>query len=213
MPSPRSILQLRIDLAGADPSIWRRIQVPADYSFWDLHVAIQSAFGWNDTHLHEFQVPGGRWPERLFGIPDGDFAIADRPTQPGWEHRIADFLTPQSPRIRYLYDFGDIWLHEVILEKCGQAEPGKRYPRCVAGARAAPPDDSGGVHGYAHLLSVLANPADEDHEAMQEWIRGVRGKRGRFDPNAFDEQTVRFASPGPRLKRVLAWLADAGSGR
>lgn len=205
MPLPRAILQLRIELLDIQPLIWRRIQVPADYSFWDLHVAIQSAFGWNDSHLHEFQVPGGRWPERRFGIP-AEAWMGEKPALAGWSHCIADFLSPQSPRLCYWYDFGDDWMHEVVFEESSHAAPGKRYPRCVAGERAAPPDDCGGPSGYAHLLKVLADPADEEHEEMLEWLAKTKKLRGRFDPEAFDEQAVRFAAPGPRLARLLGQI-------
>lgn len=206
MKSPPAILQLRIELLDIEPLIWRRVQVPADYSFWDLHVAIQSAFGWNDSHLHEFQVPGGRWPERRFGIPTESLA-GEKSALPGWEHRIADFLSPQSPRLRYWYDFGDDWMHEVVLEERGHAAPGKRYPRCIDGARAGPPDDCGGAPGYAHLIQVLSDPQHPEFEEILDWMMGAKKLRGPFDPEAFDEQAIKFASPGPRLKRLLAWLA------
>lgn len=209
MKSPRVILQLRIELLDIEPLIWRRIQVPADYSFWDLHVAIQCAFGWNDSHLHEFQVPGGRWPERRFGIPTENL-VGERASLPGWQHRVADFLSPQSPRLRYWYDFGDDWMHEVILEELGDAAPGARYPRCLAGERAGPPDDCGGAPGYAHLQQVLSDPDDEEHEEMTAWAARIRRLRGRFDPEAFDAASVRFSRPGPRLARLLASMSGTG---
>ena len=196
------ILQLRIELLHIAPLIWRRIQVPDDCSFWDLHVAIQGAFAWNDSHLHEFRCRGRGGNERRFGIPLDDFD--DDPPQPGWEHRVADVLTRASPTLEYEYDFGDGWEHRVVLEEILEPAPGRRYPRCVAGERSAPPDDCGGPVGYEDLLATLADPADPDHASLHAWASSQKGQRGHLDPEAFDEQRVKFAKPGPRLKRLLA---------
>nr|WP_298155351.1 plasmid pRiA4b ORF-3 family protein [uncultured Pseudoxanthomonas sp.] len=100
---PRPILQIRVVLREIEPRIWRRLQVPGGYSFWDLHVAIQSAFAWTDTHPHEFRARGQRDGIR-FGMPLDDFD--DNPPLPGWQHRIADVLTHANPRLEYAYDFG-----------------------------------------------------------------------------------------------------------
>ncbi len=203
MNDKSTILQLRIELQDVQPLVWRRIQLPGDCTFWDLHVAIQSAFGWNDSHLHEFRLPGDRARDRRFGIPiDSDFD--DALALPGWEHRVADHVSRTASRLEYWYDFGDDWLHDVIFEDWVSAAPGKRYPRCLAGERAGPPDDCGGAPGYARLLEILADPRDEDHDSSHAWAASMKGLRGRFDPEAFDEQAVRFAKPAARLKRLLA---------
>ena len=102
---PKPILQIRVELQEIEPLIWRRLQVPGDYTFWDLHVAIQSAFAWTDTHLHEFRPWGQRDGYPRFGMPLEEFD--DHPPLPGWEHRVADVLTRTNPRIEYEYDFGD----------------------------------------------------------------------------------------------------------
>ncbi|HKY22525.1 MAG TPA: plasmid pRiA4b ORF-3 family protein [Vicinamibacterales bacterium] len=202
-----SILQLRIELADVAPLIWRRLQIPDTYSFWDLHVAIQSAFGWNDSHLHEFAVPGKGGNAALlhFGIPlpdDGFQRSEDRPLA-GWEHRVSTHLALGLTGVTYLYDFGDHWEHSVVLEQILESSPGRRYPRCVAGERAGPPDDCGGPHGYASLLEVLADPKAENHAEMRAWTSSIKGLRGAFDPEAFDEQQIKFANPMPRLRRML----------
>ena len=202
---PKPILQIRIELQDIEPLIWRRIQVPGDYTFWDLHVAIQSAFAWTDTHLHEFRPWGQRDGYPRFGMPLDDFD--DNPPLPGWEHCVADVLTRANPRLEYEYDFGDGWEHTVVLEEILEAAPGKKYPRCTAGERSAPPDDSGGPSGYESLLETLADPEDPDHKPSHVWASSQKGKRGKFDPEAFDEQQVKFANPAPRLRRLLAHLA------
>ena len=106
-----SILQFRIELLGVQPLIWRRIQVPGGYTFWDLHVAIQSAFAWNDSHLHEFRLTTSSGKRLCFGLPvDGDYDRGpDGELLPVWKHKVADYLNAKSDRIAYLYDFGDAW--------------------------------------------------------------------------------------------------------
>ena len=203
---PTQILQIRIELERIEPLIWRRIQVPGDYTLWDLHVAIQSAFAWTDTHLHEFRPCGQRDRAPRFGLPLDDFD--DNQQLPCWEHCVADVLTRAKPRIEYEYDFGDGWEHTVVLEEILEAAPGKKYPRCTAGERSAPPDDCGGPGGYESLLETLADPGDPEYKSSHLWASSQKGQRGKFDPEAFDEQQVKFANPTPRLKRLLAHLAS-----
>jgi hypothetical protein len=203
---PKPILQIRVELQEIEPLIWRRLQVPGDYTFWDLHVAIQSAFAWTDTHLHEFRPWGQRGGYPRFGMPLDDFG--DNPPLPGWEHHVVDALTLANPRLEYEYDFGDGWEHTVVLEEILEAVPGKRYPRCTAGERSAPPDDCGGPGGYESLLETLADPENPEHKSSHVWASRQKGQRGQFDPEAFDEQQVKFANPAPRLKRLLAYLAS-----
>lgn len=136
------VLQIRIELQHIAPLIWRRLQMPGDCTFWDLYVAIQSAFAWNDTHLHEFRPVGRGAGHPRFGMPLDDFD--ENPPLPGWEHRVADVLTPANPRLEYEYGFGDGWEHTVVLEEVLETAPGKTYPRCTAGERSAPPMTAGG---------------------------------------------------------------------
>jgi len=204
----KRVLQLRIELMHVEPLIWRRLQVPDDCTFWDLHIAIQGAFAWRDSHLHEFRPWDRRAGGMRFGIPTDVFV--DAPPLPGWDYRVADVLTPDHPQMEYEYDFGDGWRHRVLLEEALAAAPGKKYPRCTAGERAGPPDDCGGPPGYAALIETLADPKDPEYASLHAWASSQKGKRGKFDPEAFDEQQVKFANPGPRLKGVLAHLASRG---
>ena len=201
-----AILQLRIELLDIEPLIWRRLQIPGDYTFWDLHVAIQSAFAWTDTHLHEFRPCNRRDGTPRLGMPLEEFE--DDPPLPAWEHRVADVLTRTNPRLEYEYDFGDGWRHLITLEEVLTAAPGKKYPRCAAGERSAPPDDCGGSGGYESLLETLADSEDPEYASSHVWAASQKGIRGKFDPEAFDEQRVKFANPAPRLKRLLAYLAS-----
>lgn len=194
MSDTKVVFQIRIELLGIEPPIWRRIEVPESYSFWDLHVAIQDSMGWQDSHLHHFRLIGS---ELVMGIPDDDGDDTQH-TQPGWVHRIMDHLHFLSPLALYEYDFGDSWLHEVRLEEVRSQVHGIRYPRCTGGARRCPPEDCGGSHGYAELLRVIASPDDPEHGSMLDWLDGD------FDPDEFDHSAVRFDDPSERWRKAFA---------
>ena len=146
------VCQFLVVLPKSTPLVWRRIQVPENYSFWDLHVAIQDAMGWKDYHLHEFVViePRSNRVVRI-GIPDDEMP-ADPPCRAGWTIPIARYLTYGTDPVRYRYDFGDDWEHVIEFEEVFPADAGG-YPRCVDGAGACPPEDVGGTHGYERILT------------------------------------------------------------
>ncbi len=184
------MFQFRIELLNIEPPIWRRIQVPANYTFWDFHVAIQNAMGWLDCHLHTFRLVGS---EAVIGIPcEG----CDDPfdTQPGWELYIRDFFSHHKRLASYEYDYGDSWIHAIHLEAFQLLEEGTFYPRCVDGARRCPPEDCGGVHGYMNFLRVISDSDDPEHGSMLEWAGGS------FDPEDFDSAAVHFDDPEKRWK-------------
>lgn len=190
----KKLYQFKVTLAEVKPSIWRRIQVLGDYSFWDLHVAIQDAMGWEDYHLHEFKIVNPKGQENVrIGIPDDDFDWS-RATLPDWEIPIADYFTMENRIATYDYDFGDGWRHRVCLEKIEQAQSETEYPHCVAGARACPPEDVGGPWGYEDFILAINNPDHDNHERMLEWIGGS------FDPDYFDPEEVWFDDPKQRLE-------------
>ncbi len=202
-----AILQFRIALKEVRPTVWRRIQVPASCTFWDLHVAIQDAMGWLDHHMHEFQVAGrGRGSQRRIGLPEG---LPSPPggTEPGWEVAVSSVVSPRRPEVVYWYDFGDDWFHSVRLEQTLPRESGTRYPRCIDGARACPPEDCGGPFGYREMLATLRDQRHPEREEMLEWLGGS------FDPAAFDPGKVRFHDPRARLAEVLRRYASRGGGR
>ncbi len=192
MPAARKIFQLRISLEGIEPEIWRRIQIPGDSTFWDLHCAIQDAFGWEDCHLHEFHLGRGDDELRVGILEDEDPIDEEDELLPGWELTLAENIRAREVFL-YVYDFGDNWVHYITLEKIVGAAPRKKYPICLEGERACPPEDCGGPRGYAELLKVIRNPRHPEHEEMLEWV----GKR--FDPERFDVKKVRFSDPTERL--------------
>lgn len=194
----KTVWQFKVTLQDIRPQIWRRIQVPSAYSFWDLHVAIQDAFGWLDCHLHEFRIqrPDSNQPIRI-GIPDDSPFEGDELALPGWEIALGDYLSSESPSAEYIYDFGDDWRHAVRLEKALPADPGDRYPICIGGARHCPPEDVGGPFGYLEFLQAIGNPDHPAHESYLEWVGEA------FDPEAFDPAEVRFDNPKKRWKRAF----------
>ena len=188
------IYQFKISLRDTKPPIWRRIQVPSDYTFRDLHVAIQDAMGWCDYHLHEFKMKDPATGETVeIGIPDEDMMVPD--ANSGWGTRIAHFYTPENPRALYIYDFGDYWEHEVILEKILPRGENVMYPVCTGGRRACPPEDCGGIPGFEHLLEILADPGHEDHEDMLDWLEEP------YDATRFDPRSVRFTDRGKQARK------------
>jgi hypothetical protein len=197
---PELVHQFLIVLAGTEPLVWRRIQVPQDYSFWDLHVAIQDAMGWLDYHLHEFRlVDASERRVVSIGIPT-DEDPSDRPVTPGWKVPLERFFEKRAwhaPPAMYAYDFGDDWQHVVVHEGMESAEDSLTYPRCVAGARRCPPEDCGGVHGYAEFLRVIANRRHPEHASMLEWVGGT------YDADAFDPSAVVFEDPEKRWKKAF----------
>lgn len=186
----KRVYQFKISLQGLRPAIWRRIQVPANYTFWDLHVAIQDAMGWLDYHLHTFQIlnlTSGQVEE--IGIPDEDEELE---IIPGWERSISDYFSAEHSKAEYEYDFGDQWEHEIVFEGVFPREKNRRYPQCVAGERACPPEDCGGIDGYQDLLEAIYIPLHEEHTSSRTWA----GKS--FHSERFDPVKVRFDNPKKR---------------
>ncbi len=194
---PASVHQFLIVLSGTDPLVWRRIQVPKAYSFWDLHVAIQDAMGWLDYHLHEFRVIDADQKQMaLIGIPTGE-EPEDRPCVAGWQVPVSSYFgygPYHAMPALYVYDFGDDWEHLLVYEGLESAEHALKYPRCVSGARRCPPEDCGGVHGYAEFLVTIADPTHPEHASTLTWVGG------HYDPDAFDPRAVVFENPRKRWK-------------
>lgn len=198
----KQIFQLKITLKGIEPNIWRKIQVPSTYNFWELHSAIQDAFGWTNSHLHKFTYTDDSTDKPIeIGIPLEPEFKDDVLPLPGWEYKIKPFITGNSSQIVYTYDFGDNWEHTVELYGIMDAVAGIKYPKCIAGERNCPPEDCGGVHGYANLLEILFDPDDEDYEDTKEWVDSVNG--GVFHPEEFDPAAVKFMSPARRFKKCF----------
>lgn len=176
IPASERLYQFKITLLESKPKIWRRIQVK-DSTLDKFHERIQTAMGWTNSHLHQFEIDGERYgdPELL---DDGfeDFECVDSTIT-----KISEIVPKDGKRFRFLYeyDFGDGWEHEVLFEGCLKAEKGGRYPLCVEGERHCPPEDVGGVWGYAEFLEAIADPEHIQHDEFVEWA-------GEFAPEEFD---------------------------
>jgi hypothetical protein len=166
MPSqkttPSDSYQLKITLLDIEPPIWRRIQVPATMLLCCLHDALQAVMGWTDSHLHQFEKDGKYW-----GNPEhddsGDLELID-------EGRVAlkKVLKSEGDELIYLYDFGDDWRHQIVLEKIVPSETPVK-PVCLDGGRRCPPEDVGGPHGYQEFLEVIFEPDHEEFERFRVW--------------------------------------------
>jgi hypothetical protein len=186
-----NIYQFKITLKRSKPPIWRRILVPEDYTFWNLHVAIQQAMGWSSAegnyHLHQFEIINPETSQKdLIGVEDkfsgyGDELINEKKV------KIAKYYSLSNKKANYEYDFGDGWEHEVLLENILPAVANTQYPKCIAGKRACPPEDCGGVGGYEDLLEIIANPTHEEHKERMEWLEGMGyAHNNQFKPEEFD---------------------------
>ena len=168
----RSTYQLKVSVEGAKPPIWRRLLVKSDTKLDVLHLALQIAMGWTNSHLHQF-ISKDR---KFYGIKDDDFEMDGFEVHDESIVRLSALLKTEKDSLIYEYDFGDSWTHNIILEKILAFDPNKKLPYSVTGKRACPPEDCGGIWGYADLLAILENPEHEEHEEMLEWLGG------EFDP-------------------------------
>lgn len=190
---PDIAYRFEIRLEGIEPPIWRRIRVPATYTFWDLHVAIQDAMGWLDYHLHQFLVRNPETgAEEQIGIPDDESFVDEELCLAGWEVPIAGYFINANDTATYEYDFGGDWRHAVTFEGTDELRKGERALACLAGERRCPPEDCGGIYGYTELLDILANPGHEEHQSMLEWLGGP------YDPEAFLAAAIKFDDPRAR---------------
>ncbi len=178
MAKIRALYQLRITLQDIQPTVWRQIQVQEDITMGKLHDILQVVMNWEDYHLHEFTI--GR---RLYSVPDQDDDMNERKVIDERRERLCDAVPRVGTQFLYLYDFGDNWRHDLLLEAILLPESSKQYPRCIAGERRTPPEDVGGTHGYEEYLEAIADPEHEEHENVLRW-------RGPFDPEAFSPDEV-----------------------
>jgi hypothetical protein len=182
---PQEIYRIKVTLLGTRPPIWRRLLVPADLTLEDLHHILQTAMGWQNCHMHDFQIG-----QKTFGQPDPDEGFMDMPTTANeGAARLFRVLGKAGAKAVYNYDFGDGWEHGITVEKVLAPEPGRVYPVCVDGKRHCPPEDCGGVYGFYDLLETIGDPKHEQYAETIDWLGDD------FDPEAFslDEVNGRLA--------------------
>jgi hypothetical protein len=175
-----TLYQIKIELKNSKPKIWRKILIKSDMFLSDFHMAIQFAMGWTNSHMHSFEYNGKSYSERVIGDDFWDeFDCVDYKN-----FKVSKFLKNEKDKIKYEYDFGDGWEHNIVLEKILPIENDKRYPICIGGKNSCPPEDCGGIYYYIHMLEVLKNPKHKEYKEIKDWLEE------EFDPEEFDLQEV-----------------------
>lgn len=188
--TPKQLL-LRVTMRRIEPHIWRLLRVPDAFTLHQLHRVLQIAFSRLDYHLYAFEVG-----KRRFESPDPE---AEYETEDSTAIRLRDLKLSAGSEFTYVYDFGDDWEHDIRVEKVlgMPAERGPDWsPRLLDGARAAPPEDAGGPHGYATMLEALRDPEHPEHDEYRQWLPRS------YDPERFDAWSLDHA-----LALVVAWGA------
>lgn len=183
---PQPIYQLKITLKDIRPPIWRRVQIRSDATLAQLHWVIQFSMGWTNSHLHSFNIGGTE-----YGVPMPEFDIDGMEVHDEQTVKLNKVIPGEKFKFSYLYDFGDSWEHEILVEKVLEFDPTFDYPNCITGKRACPPEDCGGVWGYQNFLEVIQDANHPEHEEMLEWV-------GRF----FDPEDPDLEDVNPRLKMI-----------
>lgn len=180
---PAPAYQLKVTLMETDPPIWRRLRVSGDTTLARLDRIVQAAMGWTNSHVHTFTAGGVLYAEPS---PDWDVDVQDER-----RCRLAGIAREEGEAFVYEYDLGDSWRHQVLVEEVLFGRGKVEEPLCLAGERACPLEDSGGVRGYYEKLACLRNPRDADYGDTKRWVEAMAG--GSFDPDAFDVEAANRA--------------------
>ena len=174
-----SIIEIKVTLEGIEPAITRTLQVPSSIRLDKLHLTLQAAMGWTNSHLYMFEADGATW-----GIPDPDFGGDDLPAN---KTTLAQLIQDTGAKtISYLYDFGDGWDHKITITGISDPVPGNLYPRLTKVRGKCPPEDVGGFPGYEEFLEAMADPKHPEHSTLKEWYGGP------FDPNRPESDELRL---------------------
>ena len=172
--------QIQISLTRFKPKIWRRLLIPSNLLLSDFHMIIQVSMGWENSHLHQFIKDRTFYTERI----PGDDTWGKMNNVDYKKIKISDVLKKEKEKIIYEYDFGDGWVHDVLLEKILPGNEKMIFLICLEGKMACPPEDCGGVWGYSDMLEILKQPKHEEYDNIIEWL----GEE--FDPEHFDKEAV-----------------------
>ena len=186
------LYELHVELEDITPRVWRRLVVPADILLCHLHELLQLVMGWTGSHVHSFEIG-----DRLFSARD--FALEELDMLNEEEYTLEAALGASIDQFIYEYDFSENWCHRIRVGAPMNPRSDWFYPLCVGGARAAPPEDVGGVVGYDGFLRAMRDPEHEEHANVLAWIGGP------FDPEGFDlnaiNRLLRFG-PSAALSRL-----------
>jgi hypothetical protein len=187
--SQETVYQLKVVLLETEPLVWRRFVIPSGATLHRLHLILQEVMGWTNSHLYRFQIG-----EREYAEPDPDNEFYELPFRNSKRAKLGRLVTKRGSTFLYEYDFGDSWIHELVVEDILKCEPGKHYPTCLTGERACPPEDCGGTYGYAELLEIISDPEHEEYLNTMTWLGGD------FAPDLFDIEPVNQKLHSMRLR-------------
>ena len=196
------VARIRIELQELQPPIWRRVDIPASATLATLHDVIQIAMGWTDSHLYKFEIGA-----RCYGDPASDENHEWRRLYKARSLRLSTVISRGVERFLYLYDFGDSWCHQIVVESVREGEADAMFPAFVGGAGRCPPEDVGGTDGFMQFLEAILDPSHEDHGRMMEWYDGP------FDPADIDERRVRMLLEDMAARRRGPLASHRGAAR
>jgi hypothetical protein len=165
-----SIIEIKVTLEGIEPAVTRTLQVPADIRLDRLHLALQAAMGWTNSHLYMFEADRATW-----GVPDPGFGGEDLPANKTTLGQVIEDTGKKT--IAYIYDFGDNWEHRIKIGRITDPVPGELYPRLTEVTGKCPPEDIGGFPGYYEFLDAMADTKHPEHDHLKDWYGGT------FDPD------------------------------
>lgn len=178
-PAARGVHVVKVSLLGADPPIWRRLELPSAMTLDRLHEVLQWTFAWNGYHVHAFETACGEFgnpPGRGPWLPE----LGDESTV-----ALAQVAGAVGDEIVYVYDFGADWRHQIVVERIIPAAPGVAYPRCTAGyGNETPDENSGGIWAFN---VQRAEDAAEDVPPIFPWIDEI-------DPELETEELAHLAT-------------------
>lgn len=169
------VFDINVSLLGAEPAVWRQVRIPGDSHLRLVHLVLQMAMGWENRHLHEFVSADRKRYVDFDGYEPQENELDEN------MYTLKDLVSEPGDRCLYLYDFGDDWTHEIVLEAVSEieVEPAEQF-RCLGGEGACPPEDCGGVPGYLELLEQFNDLDALGHDEAVDLLGET------FDPEAFD---------------------------
>jgi hypothetical protein len=179
-----TVVRLKIEICESVPSIWRVVTVGAWMNFAELHLVVQRSFNWYEQHLHSFQIGAasfGPFVEELGDAIENEMLLT-----------IAHILAADIKEFSYEYDFGDSWLHRIDVLGTEPLSDDNSKPSCLAGERAGPLEDVGGIHGYHEILKALATPNHPDRNNVIECVAGEDFNPDYFSVDETNEKLNRY---------------------
>ncbi len=176
----KTLMKLHVKIMDIAPSIWRLVVLPEETTLFQFHKVLQAAFGWTNSHLHEFRTKTSRFSSKSPHKIDSMWMDADDEGESEEDTTIGSVLKRTGASMVYTYDMGDNWEHLITLKGPCLADKAPGFCAVLDGARACPPEDCGGVPGYENLVEIMSDANHPEHEEMIDWL----GER--FDPDYFD---------------------------